>query len=403
MKIFYSWQSDTPREIGKKFVREALDAAVASLNVAEAERPGIDQDTAGVLGSPVIADTIFRKIREARIVVADVTLVGRALGAKRGKRGKRLINSNVALEVGYAIGIHNNDEVLLKVMNTHYGPPEELPFDLAHRRWPVQFQLAPDADETQREKVLRKLAAELRCILTEYLARSRPPPEPFSPTPSTVNPAWYWNAKQALIRVSHYGNPGGQTQDFTYRDDQPLIYLHVWPRDKIPALTAEILNDYSRSVIEPLCGTSSGWSHERNTFGEIAFAFEADNSLASTTQVFKTGEIWGINHRLLRRGRPVRGDFLAVAPFEGSLKQSLSFYVNAGLNHFGYAREIDLEFGLVNVANYSLALPGGDFSRAIFGDFSLSASLDGRDERSIDAALLKIFEAVHEAAGTVRR
>jgi hypothetical protein len=402
MKIFYSWQSDTPREIGKNFIREALDAAVASLDVAEAERPGIDQDTAGVLGSPVIADTIFRKIREARIVVADVTLVGRALSRKHSKRGKRLINSNVALEVGYAIGIHKNDEVLLKVMNTHYGPPAELPFDLAHRRWPVQFQLAPDADEPQREKVLRALTAELKGILTVYLARSRPPPETFAPTPATVNPAWYWNADQALIRVSS-GNPGGQTRDFSYRNDQPLIYLHVWPREKIPALTAEILNDYGKSVIEPLCGTPSGWSHERNRFGEIAFAFESDNSLASTTQVFKTGEIWGVNHRLLRRGRPVRGDFLAVAPFERSLKQSLSFYVNAGMNHFGYTREIDLEFGLVNVANYSLALPNGDFSRPIFGDFSLPASLDGKDEKSIDSALLKIFDAVYDAAGAVRR
>jgi hypothetical protein len=402
MKIFYSWQSDTPREIGKNFVRKALDAAVASLDVAEAERPGIDQDTAGVLGSPVIADTIFRKIREARIVVADVTLVGRAVSGKGGKRAKRLINSNVALEVGYAIGIHNSDEVLLKVMNTHYGLPGELPFDLAHRRWPVQFQLAPDADETQREKALRALTAEFKSILTEYLARSRPPPEPFSPTPSTVNRAWYWNADQALIRVNS-GNPGGQTEDFTYRNDQPLIYLHVWPREKIPALRAEILNDYGKSVIEPLCGTPSGWSHQRNRFGEIAFAFEADNSLASTTQVFRTGEIWGVNHRLLRRGRPVRGDFLAVGPFERSLKQSLSFYVNVGMNHFGYAREINLAFGLVNVANYSLALPSGEFSRPIFGDISVSASLDAKDENSIDAALLKIFDAVHDAAGVVRR
>lgn len=402
MKIFYSWQSDTPREIGKNFVRQALDAAIASLDVAEAERPGIDQDTAGVLGSPVIADTIFRKIRESRIVVADVTLIGRALSGKRGKRGKRLINSNVALEVGYAIGIHNTDEVLLKVMNTHYGPPGDLPFDLAHRRWPVQFQLAPDADESQRERVLRALATAFKSILTEYLARSRLPPQPFSPMQSTVNPACYWNADHVLIRVSD-GNPGGQTQGFTYRSDQPLIYLHVWPREKIPVLTAEILNDYRRSVIEPLCGTSSGWSHERNRFGEIAFAFEADNSLASTTQVFKSGEIWGVNHRLLRQGRPAPGDFLAVAPFERSLKQSLSFYVNAGLNHFGYAGEIDLEFGLVNVANYSLALPDGGFSRPIYGDFSLSASLDGKDEKSIDAALLKIFQAVHDAAGAVRR
>lgn len=184
MKIFYSWQSDTPRDIGKNFVREALDAAVESLEIDEAERPRIDQDTAGVLGSPVIADTIFGKIRDAKVIVADVTLTGATPG------GKRLINSNVALEVGYAIGIHG-DGVLLKVMNTHYGPPEELPFDLAHRRWPVRFDLAPKAPAEEREKALRRLAAELAAILREYIAASRPRPEPFLPAGATVNRAYY--------------------------------------------------------------------------------------------------------------------------------------------------------------------------------------------------------------------
>jgi len=35
----------------------------------------------------------------------------------------------------------NLAHVLLKVMNTHYGPPDELPFDLRHRRWPVKYRI----------------------------------------------------------------------------------------------------------------------------------------------------------------------------------------------------------------------------------------------------------------------
>jgi hypothetical protein len=42
--------------------------------------------------------------------VGDVTLIGGGPSGKRDKRGKRLINSNVALEVGYPI-VHNTDEV----------------------------------------------------------------------------------------------------------------------------------------------------------------------------------------------------------------------------------------------------------------------------------------------------
>lgn len=166
LKVFYSWQSDTEPKVNRALIRQALEAAIAGLDLEEAERAEIDQDTKGVLGSPVIADTIFKKIEAAAVVVADVTLTGST------PDGKRLCNSNVAIELGYALGIHG-DEVLLKVMNVHYGPPQDLPFDLAHRRWPVQYDLAPDTEHSDRRKVQDSLAQELRQILRQYLQAAR--------------------------------------------------------------------------------------------------------------------------------------------------------------------------------------------------------------------------------------
>lgn len=391
VKIFYSWQSDTPRDIGRSFVREALDSAVERLDIAEAERPGIDQDTAGVLRSPIIAETIFRKIKDTRVVVADVTLTGQA------PNGKRLINSNVALEVGYAIAVHD-DEVLVKVMNTHYGPPEDLPFDLAHRRCPVRYDLEPGAGADRREKVLRGLAGELGTILGEYIAASRPPPEPFSPTNWTFSPACYWKPAESLVRAGIDG-----TKAFSYKGRQPLIYLHIWPSEKIPPLTIEVLDDYNKSVIEPLCGTLSGWSHERNRFGEIAYGTEEDNfTLGSTTQVFKTGEIWGVNHRRLRERSHMPGKYLPVSSFEQSLAQSLSYYITAGVNHFGYGCDIGLRLGLVNVAGYRLVRNDGTVTREIFEDFEVAVTVDGGAEDSIAGALATMLTAVYEAAGETR-
>ena len=166
LKVFYSWQSDTESKVNRAFIREALEAAITDLDLQDAERAEIDQDTKGVLGSPVVADTIFRKIEAAAVVVTDVTLTGIT------PNGKRLCNSNVAIELGYALGIHG-DQVLLKVMNTHYGPPQDLPFDLAHRRWPVQYDLSPDSQTSDRKKVRDSLAQELRQILGQYLQAVR--------------------------------------------------------------------------------------------------------------------------------------------------------------------------------------------------------------------------------------
>jgi hypothetical protein len=86
VKIFWSWQADTPGKTGRHFVRAALAEAVAALKQPEdIEEPAagvardalhLDHDRQGVAGSPDLAATIFRKIDAAAVFVADVTLVG---------------------------------------------------------------------------------------------------------------------------------------------------------------------------------------------------------------------------------------------------------------------------------------------------------------------------------------
>ena len=47
--MFYSWQSDTPPKVGRTFIRDALEATIAGLQLEDAERPEIDRDTKGVI------------------------------------------------------------------------------------------------------------------------------------------------------------------------------------------------------------------------------------------------------------------------------------------------------------------------------------------------------------------
>jgi hypothetical protein len=396
MKIFYSWQSDTPKEVGKEFIRQALDAAVSGLEINESERPIVDQDTAGVLGSPIIAETIFRKIREASVIVVDVSLTGKTAS------NKPLINSNVAIELGYAIGVHG-DEVLLKVMNIHYGSARNLPFDLIHRRWPVRFALPPNAADPQRQQVLAELAGELRNILEAYVQAHRVPPELFAPTASTTNPAAFWQSQDVLVQHGD-ASLGDTVVTYGLRADLPTIYMRIWPHDKIAPLSATILNDQSISVIEPLCGTRSGWSNARNRYGRIAYAWNAENTLDAVTQVFKTGEIWGINHYQLRP-RDGYPKMLPMIPFEQGIRGSLSKYLHAGRAAFGYPNKVHVEFGLINVSGFKLALPSNslpNFSGEIFEDVRLSTVVDMQEEQSGESALSEILRAVYEAAGETR-
>jgi hypothetical protein len=80
VKIFWSWQSDTPGKTGRHFVRDVLQAVVddlkQSLEVKERAAIHLDHDRKGVRGSPDLARVILEKIEQSVVFVADVTPVG---------------------------------------------------------------------------------------------------------------------------------------------------------------------------------------------------------------------------------------------------------------------------------------------------------------------------------------
>lgn len=168
MKIFWSWQSDTPGEIGHYLVRDALKDAIAKLKLVEdiedAVRDALhlDHDIKDVTGSPDLARTILEKIEKSEVVVADVTIVGST------EEGDRLINSNVAIELGYALHACTDERVVF-VFNKHYGQYEELPFDLRHKGGAVVFDLAPGTDRKGIASARNTLATELARKLKPFL------------------------------------------------------------------------------------------------------------------------------------------------------------------------------------------------------------------------------------------
>jgi hypothetical protein len=73
---------------------------------------------------------------------------------------KKLINSNVAIELGFAFQALGDGFVLL-VMNNYYGRIEELPFDLRHKGGIIAFTLPPGAPKEERTRVGKMLAKRL--------------------------------------------------------------------------------------------------------------------------------------------------------------------------------------------------------------------------------------------------
>ncbi len=402
MKIFYSWQSDSPNSIGRSFIRSALDKAVAEIlegiDLHEADRPVIDQDTQGVLGAPAIAETIFEKIRNSDVLVCDITLVGSVPDAS----DKKLLNSNVAIELGFALG-HHGDHILLSVMNTYYGSPEDLPFDLQHRRWPITYNLPPDASSAVKNKAKKSLTADLLKILKLYL-ESKPPKEIYQQVPSTDNPAMFWSNNEYLVQNVRT-NSDEETANLTFFNDQPIIYLRLWPSKPLPHFSGQQLGDYKITQVEPLLGRSGGYSTHRNKYGAITFSGQNAGQLISATQVFKNREIWGVEGFILNRLTDEDFDYVPTSAFEEGIKRSLNLYLQVAFNKFDYPDVVNVEVGMVNVEDFKLAMPSNYWERfwgPIFENIIVQTTIDKNDPDTTKTALIKIFDAVFDAAGAKR-
>jgi hypothetical protein len=121
MIIFYSWQSDLPKNTNWSFIETALKKAVRNIfndDSIEVEL-AIDRDTQGMPGSPEIPKTVLSKIDKCDVFLCDLSIIN-----KRSKF-RATPNPNVLFELGYALRRFNDSDLLdweniIMVMNTAF-------------------------------------------------------------------------------------------------------------------------------------------------------------------------------------------------------------------------------------------------------------------------------------------
>ncbi len=127
--VFFSWQSDLPKETNSNAIRGALDSACKSLSKGTPKRKfKRDEALRGVSGSPNIIDKIIEKITGADAFIADITTI-----VSSGTETP-CPNPNVVFELGYAVGELGWDRIIL-IFNEAFGVfPDDLPFDFVQNR-----------------------------------------------------------------------------------------------------------------------------------------------------------------------------------------------------------------------------------------------------------------------------
>jgi hypothetical protein len=292
VRIFYSWQSD--RKQNRNFIRSALDAAIKELRqdltLEEPTRNIVaDQDTQDVPGTPAIADTILTKIRSADVFVADLTFV--ASGEPKSD-ARQLPNPNVMLEYGYAL--HSlGDSKIIGVFNEAHGSPKDLPFDLAHRRWPIRFNLRSD-DGSARDTEKKNLKDALKLAVRSIIAQFDEAPQVAQAAPAPFIPAEPGDGVGRLRPTHDYLCVPSDQQPIWLRTG-PYLFLRLMPTSATQELGEVETYKIAQSNLQPLGAMRGGsWSAGRHASGSVVYwALREEPTIAwDASQVFLTREIW---------------------------------------------------------------------------------------------------------------
>jgi hypothetical protein len=409
MKVFWSWQSDLPGKISRYLIRDALDAAIQELNsdlaVEEPNRDGevtLDQDRKGTVGSPTLAEVIFEKIRASDVFVADVTPVGLTPAAP----AKKLINSNVAIELGFALGALS-DRRLLMVLNTAYGVREDLPFDLRHKAGPISYQLHSDADKATIATAKKALTVEFKSALKGYLSEARPTASAFERAPSQLkDPSRYFDASEPVVQMNANFRQAAST---LMVPQGALVYLRLSPTKQRSLISFPDALDFANAGrLRPFTFHELSSATSVNAFGAIAYsAINDENHVLEGTQLFRNGELWGFNAYLpapVRKPDDRSPPGIWAREMEQAFIRYLPMYANFMHTTLNCLPPYQFEAGLSVARPLSLYVAGDSGMIGVWGPFlqdtvTMSGQLKSFDVGEINAALLKIFNGFFEAVG----
>jgi len=360
--VFFSWQADTPGKTGRNFLKDVLEQActdiAADTELDEAVRDvAVDSDTQGVAGQPPIAETIFKKIDGAAVFIADVTFTGSRID------GRPTPNPNVLIEYGWALRAIRSERVIC-VMNTAYGAPsfDTLPFDLAHLRWPITYNLPEDATASQKTEEKKKLLNTLTQAIRLSLGTL--------PVSAEQIPAIF-PAMEAKDGPARFREPGESLgfEDESFRDTDREVFLKpgsaMWLRlmpstdiGRTWAVRELKAAAHGSSLLMPILH-GAGYSPLRSSDGAGMFQADGDQSIngnrretGSVAFAFKTGEVWSIDTYLLN----YKSNWIYQSDLEKAFCEALERY-SEFLTKLGIEFPYHWKAGAVGLKGRNLGFP----------------------------------------------
>ena len=169
IELFYSWQSDTPPEMNQNAIRTSLSKVILDFECINPNKRIIMQEaTSNMPGSPVISETIFDRIQNCDIFVADITTINSAVES----HFRKVPNPNVLIELGYAIAILGWERIIL-LFNKQCGKfPDEIPFDIQTNRV-LKYKIKDKGDSNGKGQLFTDIKTAINQIIEMNPKRKR--------------------------------------------------------------------------------------------------------------------------------------------------------------------------------------------------------------------------------------
>lgn len=394
--VFWSWQSDKPGRISRHFLKSVLSKAVAGagedLGLEESERPGLDHDTKGEPGLVSIPESILAKIDKSTVFIADLTPVARS------DAGRFVANPNVLIELGYAKKALGPRQIIL-VWNAAWGgcTPEDLPFDLRHRRMPFTFTLGEASSSDEIKNAEASLLPPLRSAIVECL---RAAPAAIQPAAQEIHGIEHragdpsvWFEKGQIITVNAGTSFGA---DRVTVDESPRSFIRIIPSVWPTGVRSQGIRDGHHVEIHPL-GDALGLTYGSTKGGIISYRSAARDEgtvkTESASQWFaKTGELWGFDGRVVfddDRGNPTLATNYVVECWARFLLRAEAFFA-----HYKAQGPFEVRVGLTQLEG--LHWPTNIYRDEILG-LEDGAEVILRVPDLLEASRMQVLQQAHTA------
>lgn len=176
--IFYSWQTTTDTKYNKNFIHKCIEKAIKKIS-GKPEFQNVKfkliDAIRGEPGSPPVAGKIIdERIPNSDIFIADLSVINKiptpvSLILKLFKvKIKPTQNNNVINEHGVASNAIGNEKII-GVLNKAYGSPHDnpdnIPFDLRHLRFPIEYTYTVKTKD--KEYIQNQLVNDLSVALSD--------------------------------------------------------------------------------------------------------------------------------------------------------------------------------------------------------------------------------------------